>query len=136
MGWIALIADAAMAYGELVAPLIVAGRRHLDVLPGGAELGRRARSRPEAIGKAAGHQQHDARARRRVRHRARAWRCSPAPAATPRPQAFSDGFVAAIGISAALSLLAALAGRRCRAGVAAPSAAPPGRPAFESEGGA
>jgi len=53
------------------------------------------------------------------------------------PEAFSDGFVAAMGVSAGLSLLAALAGsmlprRRTAAAVEVPVSA---RPAFESEAG-
>ena len=54
MGWVALIAEPGVAYSTLLAPFIVAGRRHLDGDPGRAELGASGRSAMEAIGKAAG----------------------------------------------------------------------------------
>ncbi len=41
MAWIALIAEPDMAYGQLVVPLIVAGRRRVAGDPVGPELGRR-----------------------------------------------------------------------------------------------
>ena len=77
-------------------------RRDLDVLPGRAELGRR-------LGAARGDRQGRRAPTARCASSAAcsasrsASRPSPARAATPRPAAFSDGFVAAMGVSAGLS---------------------------------
>ena len=83
MGWIALIADAGMAYGAADRAADRRRRRRLDVVPGGAELGRR-RGAAGGDRQGGGHEQHDARARRRVRDRASASRSSRARAATRR----------------------------------------------------
>ena len=94
---------------QLIAPLIVAGRRHLDGLPGRAELGGR-------LG---------ARRRRSARRRAPTARCassaacsgsrsaspcSPAPAATPRRPSSATASSPRWPCRAGLSLLAATAG--------------------------
>ena len=51
-------------------------------------------------------------------------------------QAFSDGFVAAIGVSAGLSLVGALCGAALPTRQRPPASVPaPAIPAFESEGG-
>ena len=68
MGWIALIADPAMAYASMIAPLIIAGC--------GVSMSSRPAQNsvigavpPEAVGQGRGDEHHDARARRRVRDR-------------------------------------------------------------------
>ena len=71
--WIASIARPNLPFSHLIVPLVVAGRRDLDGDPVGPELRRRvgdARDR----GQARRDQQHDARARRRVRDRGRGGR--------------------------------------------------------------
>ena len=70
MGWIALVADAGHGLRRAGRAADRGRRRHLDVLPGGPELGGRlGAARGDRQGRR--HQQHDARARRRVRHRGR-----------------------------------------------------------------
>ena len=70
MAWLALIAEPGMAYSQMLVPFVVAGVGVSMAIPAAQNsvLGSVAM---DAIGKAAGRQQHDARARRGVRDRAR-----------------------------------------------------------------
>jgi EmrB/QacA subfamily drug resistance transporter len=135
MAWIALIADAGMAYGELVAPLIVAGVGISMSFP--AAQNSVVGSVPaDAIGKAAG-TNTTMRELGGVFGIAISVAVFAGAGSYASPQAFSDGFVAAMGVSAGLSLLAALAGsalptRRKAAAADVPVTA---KPALESEGG-
>jgi len=134
MAWIALIADAGMAYGELVAPLIVTGVGISMSFP--AAQNSVVGSVPaDAIGKAAG-TNTTMRELGGVFGIAISVAVFAGAGSYASPQAFSDGFVAAMGVSAGLSLLAALAGSalptRRKAAADVPLAA---KPALESEGG-
>ncbi len=127
MGWIALVADAGMAYGELVAPLIVAGVGISMSFPA-AQNSVVGSVPPEAIGKATG-TNSTMRELGGVFGIALSVAVFAGAGGYASAQEFSDGFVAAMGVSAGLSLLAALAGavlpgrRALSAGV--PSAATP-----------
>jgi EmrB/QacA subfamily drug resistance transporter len=108
MGWIALVADASMAYGEMIAPLIVAGIGVSMSFP--AAQNSVVGSVPaEAIGKAAGINS-TMRELGGVFGIALSVAVFAGAGSYASAQAFSDGFVAAIGVSAGLSLLGALAG--------------------------
>jgi EmrB/QacA subfamily drug resistance transporter len=108
MAWIALVADAGMAYGELVAPLIVAGVGISMTFP--AAQNSVVGSVPaEAIGKAAG-TNSTMRELGGVFGIALSVAVFAGAGSYASAQAFSDGFVAAMGVSAGLSLLGALAG--------------------------
>jgi EmrB/QacA subfamily drug resistance transporter len=135
MAWIALIADAGMAYGELVAPLIVAGVGISMSFP--AAQNSVVGSVPaDAIGKAAG-TNTTMRELGGVFGIAISVAVFAGAGSYASPQAFSDGFVAAMGVSAGLSLLAALAGSALPTGRKAAAADVPvtAKPALESEGG-
>jgi EmrB/QacA subfamily drug resistance transporter len=108
MAWIALVADAGMAYGELVAPLIVAGVGISMTFP--AAQNSVVGSVPaEAIGKAAG-TNSTMRELGGVFGIALSVAVFAGAGSYASAQAFSDGFVAAMGVSAGLSLLGSLAG--------------------------
>ena len=102
-------------------------------LPGRAELGRRRPSPPEAIGKASG-TNSTMRELGGVLGIALGVAAFSGAASYASPATFSDGFVAAMGVAAGLSLLAAAAGaalpRRARGRAAVPLA-----PAYETEAG-
>ena len=115
MGWIALVADADMAYGQMVAPLIVAGVGISMSFP--AAQNSVVGSVPEeAIGKASG-TNSTMRELGGVFGIALGVAVFAGAGSYASAEAFSDGFVAATGLSAGLSLLAAICG-----------AALPGRP--------
>ena len=107
MGWIALIASPDMAYGELIAPMIIAGCGVSMAIPGvqSSVVGAVA---PEAIGKAAG-------ANSMMRQLGGVFGIAILVAvftgagSYASPRAFTDGFVPAIVVSAALSLVGAFA---------------------------
>ncbi len=107
MGWIALVAGAHVAYGELVAPLVIAGTGASMAIPAiqNAVLGAVA---PSEIGQASG-------AFNTTRQLGGAFGVAVMAAAFAAtgsyvgPQAFSDGFSAAMAVSAALSLAGAAA---------------------------
>jgi EmrB/QacA subfamily drug resistance transporter len=133
MGWIALIADAGMAYGEMVPPLIVAGVGISMSFPA-AQNSVVGSVPPDAIGKATG-TNSTMRELGGVFGIALSVAVFAGAGGYASAQAFSEGFVAAMGVSAGLSLLAALAGaalpgRR----TATATALPAPTPAFESEG--
>lgn len=134
MGWIALVADAGMAYGEMIAPLIVAGVGISMTFP--AAQNSVVGSVPaEAIGKAAG-TNSTMRELGGVFGIAISVAVFAGAGSYASAPSFSDGFAAAMGVAAGLSLLGALAGaalpgrRITPAGVAATAT-----PALQSEGG-
>ena len=108
LAWIAVIAEPDMAYGELVAPLIVAGVGVSMAIPSGQNsvLGSVAL---EAVGKAAG-------ANSMMRELGGVFGIAVAVAAFAgaggyvSAAAFTDGFAAAMGVAAALSFAGAVAG--------------------------
>ncbi len=108
MGWIALIADAGMSYGRLIAPLIVAGAGISMSFP--AAQNSVVGSVPEAaIGKAAG-TNSTMRELGGVFGIALGVAAFAAVGGYASPADFSDGFVGAMVVSTGLSLLAALFG--------------------------
>jgi EmrB/QacA subfamily drug resistance transporter len=133
MGWIALVAEPGTAYGEMVAPLIVAGVGISMSFPA-AQNSVVGSVPPEAIGKAAG-TNTTMRELGGVFGIALSVAVFAGAGSYASPAEFSDGFAAAMGVSAGLSLLAALAGsalpRRAGAATSLPSQA---KPALESEG--
>ena len=133
MGWIALVADAGMAYGEMVPPLIIAGVGISMSFPA-AQNSVVGSVPPDAIGKATG-TNSTMRELGGVFGIALSVAVFAGAGGYASAQAFSDGFVAAMSVSAGLSLLAALAGAALpgrRTAAATALAAP--TPAFESEG--
>ena len=110
IAWIALIAAPNLAYVNLIAPSIVAGAGVSLAMPAvqNAVLGAVA---PSEIGKASGIF-NMARFLGGVFGVAVQVAVFAATGSFGSPQAFSAGFVAAIGVAAALSLLAAVAGMR------------------------
>src|SRR5829696_3041186 len=108
MAWIAVIADAGMAYGEMIAPLMIAGAGISMTFPA-AQNSVVSSVPPEAIGKAAG-TNSTMRELGGVFGIALSVAVFAGAGSYASPEAFSDGFVAAIGVSAGLSLLAALCG--------------------------
>ncbi len=108
MGWIALIADSGMSYGQMIPPLMVAGVGISMSFPA-AQNSVVGSVPPEAIGKAAG-TNSTMRELGGVLGIAISVAAFAGAGGYASPQDFSDGFVAAMGVSAGLSLLAALAG--------------------------
>ena len=132
MGWIALVAEPAWPTRSWSPPLIVAGVGISMAFPA-AQNSVVGAVPPEAIGKASGTQQHDARARRRVRHRGR--RGGVRRRGRLRVAgAFTDGFAPAIAVSAGLSFAAAGAGRAALPVRARESARGAGFAALETTG--
>jgi EmrB/QacA subfamily drug resistance transporter len=131
MTWIALIADAGMAYGSMIAPLIVAGAGISMTFPA-AQNSVVGSVPPDAIGKAAG-TNSTVRELGGVFGIALSVAVFAGAGSYASPAAFSDGFVAVMGLSAGLSLLGALAGSLLpgRAALAVPAGA---TSAFQSEG--
>ena len=107
-GWIALIAEPGMAYGPLVAPLIVAGVGVSMSFPA-AQNAVVAAVPPEAIGKAAG-TNSTMRELGGVFGIALAVAVFAGAGGYATATAFTDGFVPAMGVGAGLSLLSALCG--------------------------
>jgi EmrB/QacA subfamily drug resistance transporter len=133
MGWIALVAQAGMAYSELVPPLIVAGVGVSMSFPA-AQNSVVGAVPPEAIGKAAG-TNSTMRELGGVFGIALGVSIFAGAGSYVSPEAFSDGFVAAMGVSAGLSLLGALAGALlpARGATSIPAAAAAVTPALESQ---
>jgi EmrB/QacA subfamily drug resistance transporter len=105
MGWIALIADPGMAYGELIAPLMVAGAGTSFALPAAQNVV--VGSVPEgAVGKAAG-VNSTMRELGGVFGIAIAVAVFAGTGGYASAAIFGDGFAPAIGVSAALALLGA-----------------------------
>jgi EmrB/QacA subfamily drug resistance transporter len=108
MAWIALIAAPDLAYANLIAPLIVTGAGVSLAMPA-AQNAVLSAVAPSEIGKASG-TFNMARFLGGVFGVAVQVAAFVATGNFGSPQAFSAGFVAAIGVAAALSLLAAVAG--------------------------
>jgi EmrB/QacA subfamily drug resistance transporter len=132
--WVALIAGPDMTYGELVAPLIVAGVGVSMAIPSGQNsvLGA---VPAEALGKAAG-------ANSMMRELGGVFGIAVTVAvfagagSYASPSAFTDGFAPAIAVAATLSLAGALAGLAIPGrGRAAQVALTPPVPALELKGG-
>jgi EmrB/QacA subfamily drug resistance transporter len=108
MGWIALIASPDVAYGRLVAPLVLAGAGVSMAMPA-IQNGVLGAVAPASIGKASG-------TFNAIRQLGGVFGIAVLVAVFTgsggyaSPQLFSDGFTAAIGAAAALSLLGAAAG--------------------------
>jgi EmrB/QacA subfamily drug resistance transporter len=134
MGWIGLIAAPGMGYGELIAPMIIAGCGVSMAIPAvqSSVVGAVA---PEAIGKAAG-------ANSMMRQLGGVFGIAILVAvftgagSYASAQAFTDGFVPAIVVSALLSLAGAIAGAALPARRRATGTAPRRAvPALEAERG-
>jgi predicted MFS family arabinose efflux permease len=123
MTWIALIADADMAYSAMIAPLIIAGAGISMTFP--AAQNSVVSAVPEsAIGKAAG-TNSTVRELGGVLGIALAVAVFAGAGSYASPQAFTDGFVAVMVLAVGLSVAAALAGSLLpsRAGAAVPAVA-------------
>ena len=108
MGWIGLIAEPGMPYGELIPPLMVAGVGISMSFPA-AQNSVISAVPPDAIGKASG-TNNTMREMGGVFGIAISVAVFAALGSYASPGEFTDGFVGAMGVSAGLSLLAALAG--------------------------
>ena len=126
MAWIALIAEPGLAYGEMIAPLVVAGIGASMAIPPAASSVVGAVAQHE-VGKAAG-------ANSMLRELGGVFGIAILVAvfagagSYASPEAFSDGFAPAIAVAAALSAVGAIAGLglpgRARATAAAPGLVP------------
>jgi len=116
MAWIALIADAGMDYARLIPPLMVAGVGISMSFPA-AQNSVVGSVPPSAIGKAAG-TNSTMRELGGVLGIALGVAAFAGAGSYASPAAFSDGFVAAMGLAAGVSVLAALAGAALPARVA------------------
>ena len=133
MGWIALIADAGMAYSEMIPPLIVAGIGVSMSFPA-AQNSVVGSVPPEAIGKAAG-TNSTMRELGGVFGIALSVAVFAGAGSYASAEAFSDGFVPAMTVSAGLSFLGALAGAALPARSGKPLSVPAGvTPVTEGEG--
>jgi EmrB/QacA subfamily drug resistance transporter len=108
MGWITLVAEPGMSYATLVPALVVAGCGVSAAMPAVQNVVVGAAA-PEAVGKAAG-VNSTLRELGGVMGIAVAVAAFAGAGGYTSAQAFSDGFVAAIAVSAALSLAGALTG--------------------------
>jgi EmrB/QacA subfamily drug resistance transporter len=108
MTWIALIAGPGMSYGQMIAPLMVAGVGISMSFPA-AQNSVVGAVAPEAIGKASG-TNSTMRELGGVLGIALGVAAFSGAGGYASPVDFSDGFVAAMGVSAGLSVLAAAAG--------------------------
>ena len=134
MGWIALVAGADTPYIQLVAPLIIAGVGISMTFPA-AQNAVVGAVPEEAIGKASGINS-TMRELGGVFGIALSVAVFAGAGSLASPQAFSDGFTSAMLVSAALSLLGALAGSTLPARRTPRAYAPAvGKPVFEGEGG-
>jgi EmrB/QacA subfamily drug resistance transporter len=133
LAWIALIAGAEMTYGEFVLPAVVAGIGVSMAIPAGQNsvVGSVA---DDAVGKAAGTNSM-MRELGGVFGIAIAVAVFAGAGSYASPGAFTDGFAPAIGVTAALSLVGALAGLALPGRRAAPDVGRgPATPALEAEG--
>jgi EmrB/QacA subfamily drug resistance transporter len=108
LGWLALLADGGVAYGELAGPLVVAGVGISMTFPA-AQNSVVGAVPPEAIGKASG-VNSTMRELGGVLGIALGVAAFAAAGGYASPDTFADGFGAAMTVSAVLSVLAALAG--------------------------
>jgi EmrB/QacA subfamily drug resistance transporter len=133
LAWIALIAGAEMTYGEFVLPAVVAGIGVSMAIPAGQNsvVGSVA---DDAVGKAAGTNSM-MRELGGVFGIAIAVAVFAGAGSYASPGMFTDGFAPAIGVTAALSLVGALAGLALPGRRAAPDVGRgPATPALEAEG--
>jgi EmrB/QacA subfamily drug resistance transporter len=121
MGWIALVAGPGMAYAQIVAPLMIAGVGISMSFPA-AQNSVVGAVAPEAIGKASG-TNSTMRELGGVLGIAVGVAAFSAAGGYASPADFSDGFAAAMGVSAGLSVAAAAAGALLPSRVA-PAAVP------------
>jgi EmrB/QacA subfamily drug resistance transporter len=133
MGWIGLIADPGLAYSEMIIPLVVAGCGVSMAIPAvqSSVVGSVGQ---DAIGKAAGTNSM-MRELGGVFGIAISVAVFAGAGGYASAQAFTDGFAAAIGVSAALAIVGALAGTVLPGRRKAIEAAPLAVPALEGEGG-
>jgi EmrB/QacA subfamily drug resistance transporter len=133
MGWIGLIADPGLAYSEMIIPLVVAGCGVSMAIPAvqSSVVGSVGQ---DAIGKAAGTNSM-MRELGGVFGIAISVAVFAGAGGYASAQAFTDGFAAAIGVSAALAVVGALAGTVLPGRRKAIEAAPLAVPALEGEGG-
>jgi EmrB/QacA subfamily drug resistance transporter len=135
LGWIALIAEPGLSYSELIVPFVVAGVGVSMAIPSAQSAVVGSVALP-AIGKAAG-------TNSMVRELGGVFGIAVLVAvfagagSYASPAAFTEGFAAAIGVGAILSLAGAVAGvvLPARGAAAAATGPAPGVPAFEAEGG-
>jgi EmrB/QacA subfamily drug resistance transporter len=132
MTWLALITDPSLAYTHMLAPLVVAGIGVSMAIPA-AQNSVVGSVGMEAIGKAAGTNSM-MRELGGVFGIAVAVAVFAAAGSYASPQAFTDGFVSATGVCAALSLAGALAGLALPGRRPAPAVAPGQIPATAQEG--
>ncbi len=133
LGWIALVADPSVAYAELIPGLMVAGVGVSMSFPA-AQNAVVGAVPPEAIGKASGTNM-TLREFGGVFGIALSVAIFAGAGSYASPEAFSDGFVAAIAVSAGLSLLGAIAGSALPGRRVSDTAVPVGAtPALEGEG--
>jgi EmrB/QacA subfamily drug resistance transporter len=132
MGWIGLIADPGLAYSEMIIPLVVAGCGVSMAIPAvqSSVVGSVGQ---DAIGKAAGTNSM-MRELGGVFGIAISVAVFAGAGGYASAQAFTDGFAAAIGVSAALAVVGALAGTVLPGRRKAIEAAPLAVPALEGEG--
>jgi EmrB/QacA subfamily drug resistance transporter len=133
MGWIALIAEPGMAYAQMIPPLMIAGVGVSMCFP--AAQNSVVSSVPQAaLGKASGVNM-TMRELGGVFGIAISVAVFAGAGSYASPEAFSDGFVAAMGISAGLSVLSALCGAALPARrEPEPRVDPRAVPAFEADG--
>jgi MFS family permease len=133
MGWIGLIAGPGLAYSEMIIPLVVAGCGVSMAIPAvqSSVVGSVGQ---DAIGKAAGTNSM-MRELGGVFGIAISVAVFAGAGGYASAQAFTDGFAAAIGVSAALAIVGALAGTVLPGRRKAIEAAPLAVPALEGEGG-
>ena len=132
MGWIALIAEPGMAYAEMIAPLMVSGVGVSMSFP--AAQNSVVGSVPEAaLGKASGVNM-TMRELGGVFGIALSVAVFAGAGSYASAEAFSDGFVAAMGLSAGLSVISALCGAALPGRRSATAVVTPPVPALESEG--
>jgi EmrB/QacA subfamily drug resistance transporter len=133
MGWIGLIARPGLAYSEMIIPLVVAGCGVSMAIPAvqSSVVGSVGQ---DAIGKAAGTNSM-MRELGGVFGIAISVAVFAGAGGYASAQAFTDGFAAAIGVSAALAVVGALAGTVLPGRRKAIEAAPLAVPALEGEGG-
>jgi EmrB/QacA subfamily drug resistance transporter len=135
LGWIALIAEPGLSYSELIVPFVVAGVGVSMAIPSAQSAVVGSVALP-AIGKAAG-------TNSMVRELGGVFGIAVLVAvfagagSYASPAAFTEGFAAAIGVGAILSLAGAVAGAvlPARGAAAAATGPAPGVAAFEAEGG-
>ncbi len=132
MAWVALIAEPGLAYSELVVPFVVAGIGVSMAIPA-AQNSVLGSVSMEAVGKAAG-VNSTMRELGGVFGIAITVAVFAGAGSYASPEAFTDGFGPAIGVTAALSLIGAIAGTLLPGRAAADAIPAQAVPAVETEG--